>query len=64
MAWKLISPDVNHDIRYICISSDTKLAGDIGSKCYESDTYKTYINSDGTATGWVEYKSPALYSAI
>lgn len=62
MAWKQIFSG-NKEIDYICASADNKLAGDIGSRLYESDTGKHYINTDGTATGWVEYTEPALYSA-
>lgn len=63
MAWKYIGNN-NKEIQYLCISTDDKAIGDLGSRLYESDTGKHYINTNGAADGWVEYKDPALYSAI
>ena len=63
MAWKQTC-SVNKKIQYICVSTDDKLAGDIGSRLYESNTSIHYINTDGTATGWVEYKTPEAYTTV
>jgi hypothetical protein len=55
---------INKQIQYLCASTDTKPVGDIGSRLYTYDDFKHFINTDGTATGWVEFKEPALYSAV
>ena len=62
VAWVYIGAK-NKNIQYLCLSTDTKLAGDKGSRLYETNTTTHYINIDGTATGWVEYKSPVIYTS-
>lgn len=58
MAVKYIG-NINKNIQYICLSSDTKPTGDAGSRLYTYDDFKHFINTDG-ATNWVQYKDPVL----
>ena len=58
MAFKYVH-NINKDIHYIALSTDTKLNGDIGSILFTYDDGKYYINVDG-ATSWQAFVAPKL----